>query len=97
MMMYVRSHGRTRPVQLLIDERNALIVRAVAFFPGCSAREVARRLHTALLRYQTGRWRRTSSELRCPHDPECLDAVLWSILRVRDRVPSISVIRRCLG
>jgi hypothetical protein len=92
-----RGHGRTRTVELLISERNALIRAAVKFFPGLSGREVARRLHVALLRYQTGRWRRTSSEWKCPHDAERLDAVLWSILRVKDHTPSISTIRRALG
>ena len=92
-----RSHGRTPQTMLLLDERDALIRSAAKFFPGASDREIARRLRAALLRYQTGRWRRTSSELRCPHDAEHLDAVLWSILRVGDHTPSEAMIRRCLG
>jgi hypothetical protein len=43
-----RSHGRTPQTQLLIDERNKLLVEASRYYPDCSDREVARRLHTAL-------------------------------------------------
>jgi hypothetical protein len=50
-----RSHGRTPAVQLLIDERNDLIRTAAKFYPGCSDREIARRLRTALSIYRDGR------------------------------------------
>jgi hypothetical protein len=92
-----RGHGRTPATLLLIDERDRYLIEAAKFFPGASDREIARRLRTALLRYQTGKWRRTSSEPRCPHDAERLDAVLWSILRVKAHTPSETTIRRVLG
>lgn len=95
----VRSHGRTPAVQLLIDERNALIRTAVRFYPGASDREVARRLRSALSIYHGGRWRRTDrTEPRCP--PQYagrLDVVLWAVLKLHDHVSSEVTLRRALG
>jgi hypothetical protein len=93
-------HGpgcRTPQTLLLIDERDVLLRLSSGFHPGCSDREVARRLRTALLRYQTGRWRRDRSELTCPpqHAGKLIE-VLWMLLRVRDHVPSEMTIRRAL-
>jgi hypothetical protein len=39
---------------------------AARFFPGASDREVARRLHSALVIYRGGRWHRDRSEATCP-------------------------------
>jgi hypothetical protein len=87
---------RSPSTLLLLDERRVLLRAAAAHFPGLSHREIARRLRTALMRYRDGRWRRTCTELRPPHPPEKIDAVLWMILRVRDAVPSEMTIRRAL-
>jgi hypothetical protein len=45
-----RGHGRTRTVELLISERNALIRDAARFYPGCTDRETARQMLIALAR-----------------------------------------------
>jgi len=83
---------------LLIDERNALIRHAAQFYPATSDREMARRLHSALATYSTGRWRRDRACEVCPkqHRGKLLQ-VMWSILKVRDHVPSVMTIRRALG
>jgi hypothetical protein len=89
---------RTPATLLLIDERDALLVEAARHFPGLSHREIARRLRTAIQRYQSGRWRRTRTELTCPPEHRGrLEAVLWAILKTRDYVPSEMTIRRALG
>jgi len=92
-----RAHGRTPAVQLLIDERNALIRDAARFYPGASDREIARRLRTALLRYRAGRWERDRSDT-CPNQHRGkLTEILYFLLRVHDHVPSEMTIRRALG
>lgn len=92
-----RGHGRTPAVQLLIDERKALIRTAAKFYPGCSDREIARRLRSALSIYRGGRWERDRSDT-CPKQyRHKLTEVLYLILRVHDHVPSEVTIRRALG
>ena len=92
---FVEGRGRRTPSTLLmIDERDALLVEAARFYPGLSQREIARRLRSRLLIYRNGRWRRSCAELKAPHPPEKIDAVLWAILRVKDYVPSEMTIRR---
>jgi hypothetical protein len=92
-----RGH-RSPQTQLLIDERDALLIEARKFYPGCSDRETARRLRIALSIYRGGRWRRDRSEATCPvqHRGK-LTAVLWMILKTSDRVPGNGTIRRALG
>jgi hypothetical protein len=92
-----RSHGRTPAVQLLIDERNDLIRTAAKFYPGCSDREIARRLRTALSIYRDGRWERDRRDT-CPKQHRGkLTEILYLLLRVHDHVPSEPTIRRALG
>jgi hypothetical protein len=91
-----RRDHRTPQTRFLIDERDALLRAAAKFYPSLSARETARQLRRALLHYQLGKWRRTYTALTSPHDPERLDAVLWSLLKVRDAIPSEMTIRRGL-
>jgi hypothetical protein len=93
-----RSHGRTPSVQLRISERDALIRAAARFYPGCTGREIARRLHAALLTYRNGRFRRDRDCEVCPvqHRGKRLQT-MWMILKVRDHVPSEPAIRRALG
>ncbi|QIG97527.1 hypothetical protein [Bradyrhizobium sp. 6(2017)] len=91
---------RTPQTRLLLDERDALLVEAAArFYPGLYDRDVARRLHSALLRYRTSGWRRDCSEATCP--PRIagrLDGLLWAVLKVRDTTPpSERTIRRALS
>jgi hypothetical protein len=92
------SHGRTRAVELLISERNALIRDAARFFPGCRDREIARRLRDRLSTYRNGRWLRDRIEATCPaqHRGKLLQ-VLWLILRTIDAVPSDRTIRAALA
>ncbi|MEY9131929.1 hypothetical protein ACVMII_000797 [Bradyrhizobium diazoefficiens] len=94
----IRSHGRTRAVELLISERNALIRDAARFYPGCTDREVARQLLIALARYRNGRWRRDRVEATCPaqHRGKLVQA-LWLILKTRDVPVSERTIRRALA
>lgn len=89
---------RTPQTLLLIDERDALLREVARFFPGCSDREIARRLHIALLRYRDGRWQRERADLTCPKaHAGRLTAVLWAILKTRDYVPSERLIRAALS
>ena len=89
---------RSRQTELLISERNQLLVEAAKFYPGASDRKSARQLHTALSRYRAGAWRRDREVFTCPvqHRGK-LTAVLWAILRTRDHVPSEMTIRRALA
>lgn len=91
--------GHRSPQTLLtLDERDKLMIEiARRFFPGAFDREVARQLRSRLLIYQNGRWRRTSAELKPPHDADSLDAALWCLLRIKDHVPSTGTIRRALA
>lgn len=92
-----RGH-RSPNTLLMLDERDAkLVATARRFFSGMSHRETAHRLRSRLLIYQSGRWRRTSAELRPPHDADSLDAALWCLLRIKDHVPSEMTIRRALA
>ena len=95
----VDGRGRRTPqTMLLIDKRDALLIEiARRFYPGLSHRETAHRLRQRWLIYRSGPWRRTWTELRCPHDPERLDALLWCLLRIRDAVPSERLIRYVLS
>ena len=93
-----RSHGRTPAVQLLIDERNALIREAAQFYPGFRDREVARELLIALARYRNGRWRRDCVETTCPAQHRGkLVQVLWLILKTLDAIPSDRTVRTALA
>ena len=90
--------GRTRAVELLISERNALIRDAAKFYPGCGDREVARQLLIALARYRNGRWLRDRSEATCPAQHRGkLVQVLWLILRTIDAIPSDRTARAALA
>ncbi|MFZ0853163.1 MAG: hypothetical protein WAO08_28685 [Hyphomicrobiaceae bacterium] len=92
------NRGKRTPQTLqAIAERNALLVEAACHFQGLSAREVGRRLHVALVRYQQGRWRRSRIDPVCPHEPGTLAAALWEILRCRDHIVSERTIRAVLS
>ena len=92
-----RSHGRTPAVRLVLDERDRLLVEAARFYPGISAREVARRLHIALSIYRGGRWRRDRNEATCPRQHRGkLTATLWMILKTQDAPISERTLRRAM-
>ena len=90
---------RTPQTLLLLDERDALLREAaLRFCIGMSDRQAAKYLRSALLRYQTGRWRRDRSETLCPMQHRGkLTELLWMILKTRDVLPSEPTIRRALG
>ena len=88
---------RTPATMLALDERDKLLVEiGHRFYPGVKHRQIAHRLRRSWLLYRQGPWRRTCTELRCPHDPERLDAALWCLLKIKDYVPSEMTIRRTL-
>jgi hypothetical protein len=89
---------RSPSTLLMIDERDALLRDAAAHYPGLSDREVARRLRTALVTYQNGRWRRDRVENLCPpQHAGKLMALCWAMLKTRDHVPSERTIRAVLA
>jgi hypothetical protein len=88
---------RTPQTLLLLDERDKFVVEARKFYVGLSDREVARRLRFRLSVYRDGRWRRTRSELWCPHPADRIEATLWKLLRARDAIPSTRTIRAALS
>jgi hypothetical protein len=89
---------RTRQTELLISERDNLLVEAARFYPGLSNREVAKRLQDALLVYRNGRWRRDQNEQTCPpqHRGKLLQ-VMWMILKTIDAIPGDRTIRGALA
>jgi hypothetical protein len=92
-----RGH-RSNEFLLRQDERDKLLIEiARRFYSGLSHRQVAHLLRRRWLLYQQGPWRRTYAELKCPHDPERLDAALWCLLRIRDSLPSERLIRSVLS
>jgi hypothetical protein len=95
-----RGHGRTPAVQLILDERDKLLIEAARRFCGAmSGRAAAKYLHDALSRYSEGRFRRSRFETTCPpaHRGR-LDEICWLLLKTTSgRVPSIPTIRRVLG
>ena len=94
----VGGRGRRSPRLLLeLDERDRYLIEAAKFFPGLSDRETARLLRSRLQIYQQGRWRRSRSEIWCPHPADRVEAVLWALLRVRDAIPSERTIRAAIA
>ena len=90
--------GRTRAVELLISERNALIRDAARFYPGCTDRETARQLLIALARYRNSRWQRDRICEVCPAEHRGkLVQVLWLLLRTLDAIPSDRTVRAALA
>lgn len=94
----LERRGRRKPQTLrAIATRDTLLRLAARSIDG-SSREKARRLHSALLRFRSGPWRRLQSEAVCPdrYAGE-IEEVLFVILRTRDAVPSLCTIRNALA
>ena len=92
------NRGHRSPRFLLqLDERDRYLIKAARHFPGLSHRETARLLRCRLTIYRDGRWRRSRSEVWCPHPVDRIEATLWAILKVRDHVPSERLIRAVLS
>ena len=97
---YFRLDGRgkrTPQTLLRLDERDRYPIEAAGHFPGLTDREIARRLRIALMRYREGRWRRSRTDLTCPHEAGNLTGLLWMLLKVRDAIPSERTIRAVLS
>ena len=94
-----RRGRRTPQTLLLIDERDRYLIEAARLHcVGMSDRQAAAHLRVALLRYQTGAWRRERIEATCPpRHAGKLTAALWLLLKTRDHVPSTATIRRSLS
>jgi hypothetical protein len=63
-----------------------------------SDRAAARYIHVTLDRYRAGRFRRDRNEALCP--PRLagrIDALMWTVLKVRDRLVSERLIRAVLA
>jgi hypothetical protein len=91
---------RTPQTMLLINERDRYLREAAKFFPGCTDREIARRLRKALSIYRGGRWQRdrAAEVTTCPmqHRGKLLEK-LWMILKVHDHVPSERTVTSALS
>ena len=92
-----RGHRLPSTLEAIAARNRLLIVTADRHFAGMSDRAAAMALHTALARYQTGRWRRSRADLANPHPADTLAAALWAILKTRDHVPSTRTIRAVLA
>lgn len=89
---------RTPQTQLLLDERDKLLVEAARFYTGLSDRETARRMRRALSTYRACRWRRDQDEATCPPQHRGkLTRVMWMILKTMDAIPGDRTIRAALA
>lgn len=88
--LMIDGRGKRTPRTLLeIDERDAYLMEAAKFYPGCSDCEIAGRLRSALMTYHNERWRRDRIEGTCPAQHRGkLVQTLCCLLKVRDRAPS---------
>jgi hypothetical protein len=93
----LRRGHRSAATLLALDKRDELLREAARFFPGCSDREIARRLRAALARYRAGRFRRDRCAASCPHAAGKLTALLWRLLKTWDAIPSERLIRSALS
>jgi hypothetical protein len=68
------------------DNRDHVLrVGARRHFPNVGPDERAQRMADALSRYRGGAWREDRSRARCPYPGGGLLAVLWQVLKERDR------------
>jgi hypothetical protein len=75
-----------------------LLADAARFYPGCTDREVARRLRKSLKTYRAGRFRRDRDCEVCPAQHKGkLVQVLWLILKTLDAIPGDRTIRTALA
>lgn len=92
-----RGHRLPSTTLRLAIRDHCLREAARRFCVGMSDRQAAAMLHAKISRYSDGRWRRTRADLSSPHDAGRIDALLWTILKVRDHVPSERLIRLALS
>jgi hypothetical protein len=96
----MRGPGHRLPSTLAaLDLRDALLCEAAArFYPGASAREIAKRLHDGLDLFHCTAWPRERTAEVCPprHDGR-ITAFYWRILHAIDHVPSGELIRKIVA
>jgi hypothetical protein len=95
----VGAGHRTPATLLAIDERDRYLREAAdRFCIGMKDRPAAAMLHSKLLLYRSGAWRRDESENLCPtRHKGTINELLWMTLKANDHVPSEMTIRRALG
>jgi hypothetical protein len=96
----VDARGRRPPADVLARAVRDHLLRAAAdrFCVGMSDRQAAMVLRTKLDRYRLGAWRRDRVEVQCPdRHRSSVTELLWTILKIRDAVPSDRTIRLALA
>ena len=90
---------RSNQTLLRLSKRDHLLREAARrFCAGMSDRQAAALLHARLARYRAGAWRRDRSEALCPQRlAGRLDALMWMVLKVSDRLVSERLIRLVLS
>ena len=92
-----KQRSRNLATQLVQRRHEGLICKTAARFFEGSAQAQAEQLHSELVRYAAGAWRREREHEKCSAPAESLKAALWSILTARDYVPSARTIRALLA
>jgi len=90
---------RSNQTLLRLSKRDHLLCEAARrFCAGMSDRAAGALLHARLARYRAGAWRRDRSEALCPQRlAGRLDAMMWMVLKVSDRLVSERLIRLVLS
>jgi hypothetical protein len=92
--------GRRLPMTLLrLDVRDAFLrLAADIHCTGLSGRQAAMLLHVRLGRYREGAWRRDQIlDAVPPRLAGRIDGLMWCVLKCRDHVPSVRLIRLVLA
>ena len=98
--MPVDARGRRPPADVLARAIRDHLLRTAAdrFCAGMKDRPAAAKLRTKMIRYCEGSWRRDRDEMQCPDRHRgSITELLWTILKIRDAVPSDRTIRAALA
>lgn len=96
----VDGRGRRPPADVLARAVRDHLLRTIAhrYCGGLSDRQAAMVLRTKLDRYRLGAWRRDRVEVQSPDRYRgSVTELLWTILKIRDAIPSDRVIRAALA
>jgi hypothetical protein len=96
----VDARGRRPPADVLARAIRDHLLRTAAdrFCAGMKHRPAAAKLRTKLIRYREAAWRRDRVEVQCPDRHRgSVTELLWTILNIRDAVPSDRTIRAALA
>ena len=100
-MVPVDARGRRPPADVLARAIRDHLLRTAAdrFCAGMKDRPAAAMLRTKLSRYRNeGGWRRDRFEGQCPDRHRgTVTELLWTILKIRDAIPSDRTIRAALA